>query len=65
MRHVIFILFSPIEKLGGEGDARCQIFILFCSRFPVQQTASGIGQRVNYFFRVGKQYAECEKQQPP
>ena len=30
---------------------------------PVQQTTSGIGHRVKYFFRVGNQYAECEKQQ--
>ena len=37
----------------------------FCSLFPVQQTTSGIGHRVKYgsFFRVGDQYAECEKQQ--
>ena len=35
----------------------------FCSLFPVQQTTSGIGHRVKYFFRVGNQYAECEKQQ--
>ena len=30
---------------------------------PVQQTTSGIGHRVKYFFRVGNQYAGCEKQQ--
>ena len=35
----------------------------FCSLFPVQQTTRGIGHRVKYFFRVGNQYAECEKQQ--
>ena len=36
----------------------------FCSLFPVQQTTSVIGHRVkNEFFRVGNQYAECEKQQ--
>ena len=35
----------------------------FCSLFPVQQTTSGIGHRVKRFFRVGNQYAECEKQQ--
>ena len=35
----------------------------FCSLFPVQQTTSGIGNRIKYFFRVGNQYAECEKQQ--
>ena len=34
-----------------------------CSLFPVQQTTSGIGNRIKYFFRVGNQYAECEKQQ--
>ena len=31
--------------------------------FPLQQTTSGIGHRVKYFFRVGNQYAECKKQQ--
>ena len=36
---------------------------LFCSFFPVQQTTSGIGHRVKWVFRVGNQYAECEKQQ--
>ena len=30
--------------------------------FAVQQTTSGIDRRVKYFFRVGNQYAECEKQ---
>ena len=35
----------------------------FCSLFPVQQTTIGIGHRVKYFFGVGNQYAECEKQQ--
>ena len=35
----------------------------FCSLFPVQQTTSVIGHRVKLFFRVGNQYAECEKQQ--
>ena len=35
----------------------------FCSLFPVQQTTSGIGPRVKEFFRVGNQYAKCEKQQ--
>ena len=36
----------------------------FCSLFPVQQTTSGSGHRVKKkFFRVGNQYAECEKQQ--
>ena len=28
----------------------------FCSIVPVQQTTSGIGHRVKYFFRVGNQY---------
>ena len=37
--------------------------LLFCSLFPVQQTTSGIGHRVKYFFRVGNQYVDCEKQQ--
>ena len=36
----------------------------FCFLFPVQQTTNGIGHRVKQFFRVGNQYAECEKQQP-
>ena len=36
-------------------------FFFFCSRFPVQQTTSGVGHRVKYsVFRVGNQYAECE-----
>ena len=36
----------------------------FCYLFPAQQTtSSGIGHRVNEFFRIGNQYAECEKQQ--
>ena len=35
---------------------------LCCSLFPVQQTTSGIGHRVKSFFRVGNQYAECERQ---
>ena len=38
-------------------------YFLFGSLFPVQQTMSGIGHRLEYFFRVGNQYAECEKQQ--
>ena len=61
MRHVIFILFSPInnEQRGGG----MLPYFLFCSLFPVQQTTSGIGHRVKYFFRVGNQCAECEKLQ--
>ena len=47
---------------GGGGGMRCQTFS-FSVFFPVQQTTSGIGHRVKYFFRVGNQYAECEKQQ--
>ena len=43
---------------GGEGAARLSLFLFF----PVQQTTSGISHRVKYFFRVGNQYAECEKQ---
>ena len=35
----------------------------FRSLFSVQQTKSGTGHRVQLFFRVGNQYAECEKQQ--
>ena len=63
MRRVFFILFYPYEQHGGRGGgggcaARLFIFLFF----PVQQTASGIGHRVKYFFRVGNQYAECEKQ---
>ena len=46
---------------GGGGGVRCQTFSFVL--FPVQQTTSGIGYRVKYFFRVGNQYAECEKQQ--
>ena len=36
---------------------------IFCYLFPVQQTTSGIVHRVKAFFRVGNQYAECEKQE--
>ena len=61
MRRVIFILFSPNEGMGGgRGEALPDFFVLF---FLVQQTTSGIGHRVKYFFRVGNQHAECEKQQ--
>ena len=64
MRRVIFILFysSPNEQRarGGGGGGAARLFFFF---FPVQQTTSGIGHRVKYFFRVGNQYAECEKQQ--
>ena len=38
-------------------------YFFFRSLFPVQQTTSGIGHRVKVVFRVGNQYAECEKQQ--
>ena len=35
----------------------------YCIHFPVHQTTrSGIGHCVKWFFRVGDQYAECEKQ---
>ena len=61
MRHVVFILFPPNEERGGEG-VRCQTSSLLFS-FPVQQTTSGIGHRVKYFFQVGNQNADCEKQQ--
>ena len=37
--------------------------VLFCSLFPAQKTTSRIGHRGKQFFRVVKQYAECEKQQ--
>ena len=46
----------------GGGGGMLPDFV-FCSIFPVQQTTSGIGHRVKQFFRVGNQYAECEKQQ--
>ena len=45
---------------GGGGGVAARHFFFF---FPVQQTTSGIGHRVKYFFRVGNQCAECEKQQ--
>ena len=47
---------------GGGGALPAFFFLLF---FPFQQTTSGIGHRVKYcsFFRVGNQYAECERQQ--
>ena len=50
--------------MGGGGGMLPDFF--FCYIFPVQQTTSGIGNRVkkyHSFFRVGNQYAECEKQQ--
>ena len=61
----MFISFSPNEQRGeggGEGGgcaARPPLFFIF----PVPQTTSGIGHRVRIVFRVGNQYAECEKQQ--
>ena len=50
MRRVILTLFSPNEQRGGggEGERRCHTF--FSIWFPVQQTKSGIGHRVKYFF---------------
>ena len=59
MRRVIFIIFLRTSSVGG---AALEDFF-FCSLFPVQQTTSGISPRVKLFFRVGNQYAECEKQQ--
>ena len=54
-----------VGKGGGGGVALPDFF--FCSLFPVQQTTSGIGHRVNKLsgsgFRVGNQYIQCEKQQ--
>ena len=46
--------------VGGGGYAAR---LLFCSLFPVQQTTSRIGHPCKVVFRVGNQYAECEKQQ--
>ena len=40
-------------------ESAARLFLLFS--FSVQQTTSGIGHRVKLFFRVGNQYAECEK----
>ena len=55
------LLFSPNEQRGEGGGWNALPDSVF---FPVQQTTSGIGHRVKYFFRVGNQYyAECEKQQ--
>ena len=63
MRLVILIYFLRTSSVGGGGGGRCAAkLFLFCSLFPVQQTTSGIGHRVKKFFRVGNQYAECEKQ---
>ena len=45
MHHVVFILFSPNEQRGG-GEGALPDF------FPVQQTTSGIGHRVNSFMRL-------------
>ena len=55
--------FGTSSQCGGWGGGDMLPDFSFCSLFPVQQTTSGIGYRVKYFFRVGNQYAECEKQQ--
>ena len=52
------------SRVYGVTQLRTNGVHFFCSFFPVQQTTSGIGHRVKEFFRVGKQYAECEKQHP-
>ena len=52
MIFTVFV-FPPIkininnEQHGGEGSVCCQTFFS-CSFFPVQQTTSGIGERVKY-----------------
>ena len=50
------------EQRGGGGGGVARPDFLFRPFFPVEQTTSGIGHRVKYFFRVGNQYAECGKQ---
>ena len=48
MRRVIFLylFFSPNEQRAGEGEGALPDFF-FLSSFPVQQTTSGIGHRVD------------------
>ena len=53
-------LFSPNEQRGEWGGGALLEFFS-----PVQQTTSGIGHSVKVVFRVGSQYAECEKQHCP
>ena len=55
--------FSPNEQRGGRGGDALPDFSFFLF-FPVQQNTSGIGHRLkkSSVFRVGNQYAECEKQ---
>ena len=55
-----FLVFPPYGQRGGGGTAGVPLFVIF---FLVQQTTSGIGYRVKWLFRTGKQYAWCEKQQ--
>ena len=69
-RHVdtsrdFYFILSERAAHGRGGRGRCHFFSSFFSSFfpPVQQTTSGIGRRVKYFFRVGNQSAACEKQQ--
>ena len=49
--------------MGGVGGVGALPDFLFCSFFPAQKTTSRLGHRVQVVFRVGNQYAECEKQQ--
>ena len=58
--YFVLFYFPPYQQHWG-GGRRCQTSS-FCSLFPAQQITSGTGQRVQYFFGVGNQYAECEKQ---
>ena len=48
--------------MGGRGRCGARLFLLFIF-VPVQQTTSEIGHHVKQLFRIGNQYAECEKQQ--
>ena len=58
MRHIIFILFYPNGQRGGELPD-----FLVCS-FPCSADHELDWPPCKVVFRVGNQYAECEKQPP-
>ena len=60
MRHVIFILFSPNEQRGG---ALPDFLVVFFFPRSADHERDWPPCKVVLIFRVGNQYAECEKQQ--
>ena len=64
LRNVIFILFSPNKQRRGRGGkgVRCQAFS-FVPLFLFSRPRAGLATVWSGSFRVGNQYAECEKQQ--